>query len=74
MKFFASARGAIFQNDGREIVTESIHGGHQHTDFRGNSCHDDRIHTEGPKGLIQVGFEEGAKAPLGQNNISRRWL
>ncbi len=52
-------------------MAEAIHGCHQYANFRCDPCDDDRIHTEHPKGLVQVGFKEGAKAPLGQYDIRR---
>jgi len=65
MKFLAPAGTAIFQKNGRKIVTEAIHQRHQYADLRGNTCYDDRIHIEGSKGLVEIRFEKGAKAPLG---------
>ena len=65
MKFLASAGTAIFQENGRKIVAEAIHHRHQYANLRGKTCHDDRIHAEGPECLVEIRFEEGAKASLG---------
>ena len=65
MDLLVLAGRTIFQKNNRKIMTQSIHGCHQHTDFNRDARDNNRIDTKHPKGLIEIGLEEGAEPPLG---------
>jgi len=64
MFLLVEAGCTILQEDGREVVAQSIHHRREHAEFDGDACHDDSIHSVVPKGLIQVRLEESAESPL----------
>src|SRR3989304_6266134 len=74
MPLMVGARHAILKEDDIEIVTEPVQRGRQYADLSGNSCDDDRIHTQFLKTPVEVCLEESAETSLGQDRISRIWL
>ena len=50
-------------------MAEAVDHRGQDTELGGQTRDDNGINTQYPEGLVEVGLEEGAEAPFGQNNI-----
>ena len=65
MNFRCPTRCAILQKEDIEIMTETVHSCCQNADLCCNAGNDYRIDSSIPELLVEVGFEKGAKTPLG---------